>query len=401
MYLFFRKNVIIYSQKEEARDTMNKYKWDFKEIRDSRNKLIEMYNKASIEDKPEIKQMIELYGNMLMYAREKEENSKVFDDIFQGLSTMDLITEVSWSYIEKNLEILDTILKAYTTVNENFIAVADEDPKVICTNDEIINITKDFFKKMTPSYIYEEFLEELNNNKNFLNISYSKKNGEYGGVTIFDAILNKKYVSVSRNNCLFDIVTLPHEMFHYLFNDTNVGILGCHNTYYLTEVEGSFANILFGEYFKENSTYNNLYFIRRFLNSFQGEMDDLAVRNQLLDSIKNNNKIRLNKLNKFMHYYNINKFEKTEDINKYLETPQEIVMKYTLSYLTALDLYYIYLKDREFAFYLLKNIRFVKEDDDIIGVLRRNHITFMDDDYENYKKYTKKLILEEHKYEKV
>ena len=127
-------------------------------------------------------------------------------------------------------------------------------------------------------------------------------------------------------------------------------------------------------------------------------MDDLAIRNQLLDSIKNNKTIRLNKMNKFMCYYNINKFEKTEEINEYLETPQEIIMKYALSYLTALDLYYIYLNDRDFAFYLLKNIKFVKEEDDIINLLRRNHITFMDDGYENYKKYVKKLVLEEHKY---
>ena len=380
---------------------MNKYRWDFRELRECRNKLVNMYNEANIEEKADIKPIIEIYNSMLMFARKNKENSEIFDDKFQGLSTMDLIFEVSSSYIKKNFEVLDTLLQAYTTVNENFIDNNEVNTKVICTNKQLVNIAKDFFEKMTPNDVNKQFLDELDTNKNLLNFNYAKDYGDYGGVTIFDAILNKKYINVSRTNHLFDLITLPHEMFHYLFNDTNVSMFGTFNTYYLTEVEGSFANILFGEYFKENSTYNRLFFIKRFINNFQGEMDDLAIRNQLLDSIKNNKTVRLNKLNKFMCYYNINKFEKTEDINEYLETPQEIVMKYALSYLTAIDLYYIYLKDRDFAFYLLKNIRFVKEENDIINLLRRNHITFMDDGYENYKKYTKKLVLEEHKYEKI
>ena len=377
---------------------MNKYKWNFKELRDNRNQLVAIYNAASEEEKMNILPIIEIYNNMLIFARKKKENNEIFDDKFQGLSTMDLIYEVRHSYIEKNLSILDTLLQAYTTVNENYIDDDNLDKKMICDNNQIINITKDYFKKMTPDDINKQFLNEINTNNNFLNFNYAKDYGDYGGVTIFDPILNKKYVSVSRANYLFDLVTLPHEMFHYLFNDTNVSAFGNYNTYYLTEVEGSFSNILFSEYFKENSEYKKLFFIKRFINNFQGEMDDLAIRNQLLDSIKNNKTIRLNKMNKFMCYYNINKFEKTEEINEYLETPQEIIMKYALSYLTALDLYYIYLNDRDFAFYLLKNIKFVKEEDDIINLLRRNHITFMDDGYENYKKYVKKLVLEEHKY---
>lgn len=380
---------------------MNRYKWNFKELRDNRNKIVAIYSESSEEEKKNILPIIEIYNNMLKFARKKQENNEVFDDSFQGLSTMDLIYEVRHSYIKKNLNILDILLQGYTTVNENYIDDNNPDKKMICDNNQIINITKDYFKKMTPDDINKQFLNEINTNNSFLNFNYVKDYGEYGGVTIFDSLLNKKYINVSRANYLFDLITLPHEMFHYLFNDTNVSAFGNYNTYYLTEVEGSFSNILFGEYFKENSEYNKLFFIKRFINNFQGEMDDLAIRNQLLDSIKNNKTIRLNKMNKFMYYYNINKFEKTEEINEYLETPQEIVMKYALSYLTAIDLYYIYLKDKDFAFYLLKNIKFVKEDDDIINLLRRNHITFMDDEYENYKKYVKKLELEEHKYGKI
>ena len=219
---------------------MNKYKWDFKELRDNRNKLVAIYNESSEEEKMNILPIIEIYNNMLIFARKKKENNEIFDDKFQGLSTMDLIYEVRHSYIEKNLSILDTLLQAYTTVNENYIDDDNLDKKMICDNNQIINITKDYFKKMTPDDINKQFLNEINTNNNFLNFNYAKDYGDYGGVTIFDPILNKKYISVSRANYLFDLVTLPHEMFHYLFNDTNVSAFGNYNTYYLQKLKEVF-----------------------------------------------------------------------------------------------------------------------------------------------------------------
>ena len=278
---------------------MSKYKWDFKQIRNIRDALLLMYNETEEENKDCVLPLIDMYSSMLALAKRKKDEFDVFDDRFQGLDTMELISEVSNSYITKNFEILDVLLKGYTTVNENFIEDDGIDPMMICDNDYLISITKDYFKKMTPTYIYNDFLNVIDNNKSFLNISYSKENGDYGGVTIFDSIFNKKYVSVSRTNNLFDLVILPHEMFHYLFNDTAIDAFGNYNTYYLTEVEGSFSNILFGEYFKENSTEYNLFFTKRYINNFQAQMDEIAIRNQLLDSIKNNKTVRLNKLNKF------------------------------------------------------------------------------------------------------
>ena len=71
------------------------------------------------------------------------------------------------------------------------------------------------------------------------------------------------------------------------------------------------------------------------------------------------------------------------------ENPRNIA-RYAFSYLTSLDLEMIYNQDREYAFYLLKNIRKNKTEN-IFGNLRENQITFMDDGYNNWKKKIKTL----------
>lgn len=66
------------------------------------------------------------------------------------------------------------------------------------------------------------------------------------------------------------------------------------------------------------------------------------------------------------------------------------IIGYNLSDLIAIDLFYIYKKDPEFALYLLSNIRSYRTDDNILSILRRNNLTFMDDNLSNFKKYIKK-----------
>lgn len=99
----------------------------------------------------------------------------------------------------------------------------------------------------------------------------------------------------------------------------------------------------------------------------------------------------MHKFNKSLEYWGLVPFVDKEEILDYLVDPLDINIKYILGYLIGIDLYYIYEKDPEFAFYLLKNTRYMKCEDDVIGLLRRNHITFMDDEFENLKKYIKKI----------
>lgn len=93
-----------------------------------------------------------------------------------------------------------------------------------------------------------------------------------------------------------------------------------------------------------------------------------------------------------LRLHNFNYQLTLEDIKEYFGYEDlEDILTYSLSYLASLDLMEIYKKDPEFAFYLLERIRFVRKKSDVLKVFRKNHITFMDDGFENLKKYVKEI----------
>ena len=368
---------------------MHKYKWDLNEIR---NNIIILDNiKKNISDEyvlEVISEIITVYSNMLKIYSKK--TFKTFDDEIIGDNSLEeIIFDTASFYEEKNLPILDAVLNSYYTLKDSNVNVDVEVPYIKNNNDDIVEFTEDFIKKMTTPKIYDKY-KEIMSNHTMLNIKYLKENNNYAGVTLFDSILNKRYISVNRNNTLLDLIILPHEMFHNIFNDDNDETLNSYNCYYLTEVEGCLANILFAEYYKNNYSFYENFFYDYYNAVLRTEIDQLVIRNSLLDAAKTSKKIRLNKLNKHLSLYEIPQFSKEKELARYVSIPQDINIKYSISQLAAIDLFYIYKEDKELAFYLLKNIRYFKHEDDIMSLLRRNHITFMDDEYTNLKKYLKK-----------
>ena len=369
---------------------MNKYKWDLQELRVNKAMLEHAYNEVKdLENSSDILENIDGYQNMIMMAK-KNSCLNSFDDSYNDISFNTLIDLLLYSYSKKNLPYLDILLQSFLVVNKMDFNDDLNNYWIDADNNEIINFTYDFFKEMTTPKMTSEFLEVINK-KNIININYSKdKASDYAGVTIFDRFLNKKYISVNRSNHLTDLSILPHEMFHYIFNDVSNTINGSYNSYYLTEVEGALANILFGEYFIKKASDDKYFFKDYYKLNYVNQVSDLVIRNGLLDALDKRKKVRFNKLNKYVEYYDIDKFKDENDLIPYLIYPEESIIKYALSYLVAVDLLEIYKKDREKAFYHLKNICFNKRTDSILTLLRFNEITFMDDGYYNLKKYIKK-----------
>lgn len=369
-----------------------KYKWDLNELRNNQKTLENLYN--SVEDdlkKQEILAFINLYKSMidLVIKKEKKENYLLNDDI-EETNIKDLIENQIYEYQTTDISLLNSIIQSYIPFKSvHPIDFELREIPVITTNEEIITITKDFFHKMTPPYIEKNFLSILNSKG--IHFDYSKENNGYSGITLLDTILKNKYIYILRNNLLIDLVTLPHESFHNIMLDYKHDIATNFNTYYTFEIEGGFANILFGDYFYKNAIQHKNFFNEYFVEIFNSNLTSIVVRNSFLESVTEKNHFRLNKFNKMISTYGIETFSEESEILDFMITPLDIDMKYSLAFLTAIDLYYIYQKDPDLAFYLLKNIRYITHENDVLGLLRRNHITFMDDDYKNLKQYIKKI----------
>lgn len=375
-----------------------KYKWNIHEIREN-IKILEQMKKdeIDIENIKNIDSVIDIYIEML----NNYNNKKIEQDIFYNLnySIDNLKTSLQvLSYYNQSIDpkIIDIIIESYKIFHKFYYENQNNNVELInpiltSNNNDIRKITENFFIEKTTPELAEKAIKFLNE-KGKIHINFTKQESDYGAITLLDCILNKKYIYLARRNRLTELRALPHELFHYLFSDFNDYQAQESNMYFSTEIEGNLANILFGEYFYEinNSEFKN-FFNQLNLLSYESQVTDLIVRDATIKTIKENNKIRLNKLNKIINNYNLSSFSNKNELLEYLASSHESLIKYTLSFLVAIDLYYIYLNDKELAFYLLKNIRYIKNEDNIFQVLRTNHITFMDDGYDNLKKYTKKI----------
>lgn len=369
-----------------------RYNWNLIELNTNRIILEEVLKNFDDEEmKMGINESIALYKNMLKMVNKHGKGVEVFDDTYMDFDITDVINELTSSYNKNNFHYLYPLLNSFFVIKDCRFDIKEAQEKIIMTNDELVNITKDFFEDMTTPKITKKFNDILDK-KDRIQICYARGNSNYAGLALVDDILHNKYIFISRKNEILDLVLLPHEAFHYIFNDENVGLARFYNTRYLNEVEGMFANILFADYYSRN-TYKNNNIIKDYNNSiYQEHIEDLVIRNTLLDCIDKNNKIRLHKLNKFLKSVceNSDDFKTTDELAPYLDTPQYLTMTYSLSYLVAIDLYYKYLEDREEAFYNLECIKYNKETNQVISILENNGITFMKDNYTNLKKYLKK-----------
>ena len=252
-----------------------------------------------------------------------------------------------------------------------------------------------FFVTMTNKEMQNTAVKIFNPNNHILNISnHSKSNVR--GILSTDYFNNKKYIGLCRNNDTLDLSNMIHEMFHYIFTDVRSFNLNSGKNYWITtEIESKFGNLLFAEYFsslkKTNENINLNVFREYELALYKDMIEILYIRDSIIGSLSNKKKIRFNKLNKMLEGYHSYQFTNSEQLIPYFQEEEKELMVYSLGYLVALDLLNIYKKDREFAFYLLKNIKYNISEDNILSLLNRNHITFMEDDYANLKKYIKEI----------
>ena len=369
------------------------YQWDLYDFREKLKILASDYQIAKSKDEKEkILEFIDIYQEALRLVTKKTNASNtLLDDSIQCQDFKEFIYEQINSYQVNDTSILNLLLQSYLPFKENYRTNAPlSNVKIVSTNEEIVSSTRDFIHRYIPLSIQKR-LDPIFHNPNLLQISYSTSEVSTAGFTLLDVYFGKKYIYLARKNNLLDLGILPHESLHYLIVDFNDLKTQTYNTYYLHEVEGRFADILFGDYFYHYASEFNNYFNQFQLQVYENEISDLVISNLFVDALTEKGRFRMNKFNKALDVYECIPFRNTDEIMNYMTIPMAINMKYALGFLVAIDLFYIYQRDPEFSFYLLENIRYIKEENDILGILRRNHITFMDDDYENLKKYVKKI----------
>lgn len=368
---------------------MGTFKWDYKEILDNIKKLEELL-KVDSTNKELISGFLENYKKMLMLINNKNIN-KVSFNIYNfdedKITVNDIIESAKSYYNQELLPLIAPLFECYDIIKSESIKRNLFNYKIRLSNKDLISFTNMFFKSETPNQIFYKYISAFNNN--FININYINSLEPIRGFTLFDPFLEKKYVSITRNNTLLDLGVIPHEMFHYIINDYDSGIKSNEICDLLSEVDGCFADILYANYHLNHAIYNKDFFKNHTLYSLDYIVGVIAIRTLLINSLDENNRVNKDVFNKKLKENNVNAEISEDEYLLFFKDTGDYLIRYGIGYLAGLDIFYNYQIDRNKALEALINIRNCRETNDILKLFRDNGITFMDDGYKNLKKYLK------------
>ena len=330
---------------------------------------------------------LENMKNYLLDKNELESPSPTF--IFYKDKNRFLPTKIYKSYLDIPKYITETLLSA-TLEFRNLKPYEDENilPIIGLTDDEIVEMSYDFFKWLPNKKYLSLFEEYILKRKNLLHFSY--EDYSLAGETIpFRYPIYTPYIHILKNNTINDFISLIHEMGHAIMlkNDDINSLISNH--YYLMELEGFFFEYLARRYLKENfdnESIDLLEFID--FENIYNDFLDFFILDTGVSLVDHRKAIDIQYIQE-----KILKEELPFDIDETilinsLQADPVVSIKYLFSFLTSLDLELEADSDIEKAIYRLEKIRNNK--DNVFQNLTDNHISFIGKD-ENYVPLQKKI----------
>lgn len=259
-------------------------------------------------------------------------------------------------------------------VNEETFILKEMD----ISNENLLELSKDFFKFIPNFSHYDEILKILNPSNKSLRIQ-DYYNG-YSCIFLIDHPYNKAFILLERDNSLNDLLSLNHELAHSIYTPLYTPIS------YLHELEGTFFEQLTLEFLKDKISKE--YYEKLKYDCYFDNIDNLYafyIHNVAL-KLKDNKK-RLNIKNFIQEFANdeITLLLEKEDLINVLNISTLNYACYAFSFLVSLDLKNLMDKDLEKAYYEFEAIRTNKEED-LFTNLKKHSITFFYDGYENLQK---------------
>lgn len=334
------------------------YKWDKNFI----NYLIN-YLYSLNSDLDAIKDDIEILLNINEYRISKD-NEAILDNLFYE--------DEEYEDSKKYSDIIKKIsLKYYTNKKENEIRYKTIDSSkkdiLLFTRDNIKNINKNWAAKLEPHILENyKFLDFRKNNNNTI---------------IFLEYLNNFYISLSKSNNITDFIYPTHEFLHILSYKIN--------NKSLNSIESEFLSIL-GELITSHELKKHFLFknelIKSEINLFNQVStyvtDSVYKKIAIIEELPYDKKIPF--LNKELGI-------RKRNLKGMYKTSLEYNYSFVISYFLALELFEIYIKDKEKCIYICENL--IKSNKDLEQKLKDNHINLLENDDKYIKKIKKNILL--------
>ncbi|HIT22155.1 MAG TPA: hypothetical protein IAB56_04230 [Candidatus Scybalousia intestinigallinarum] len=386
---------------------MTRYHWDLNKIK-GRIKIIEQTIEATQKHPNNIyaeyiiqnlTQFKDLYHFLLHYYSISKTSASSYDPPFYNSTVGKAEKMIEESPKEKLNSFLfnsHTISKSLINISTNGLnytngySIAEVNPSPLyINNQDLLELFNDFIHQMGSPSLFHKIDQE----KTHIELNIQKAPNYFysmDGCCFDDYLFNEKYINIFRSNTIKDMVTLCHEFFHGFYSNLNLKYTNRNELCYFSELEGSFANLLVAEYYRQLGQEENAYYID------STYLENYILRNFELNIgfllAKQKRKFTLERFNKKLQKKNIEiTFTDRDEIFEYLTEPASLLLCYNLSYLASLDLFELYQKDREKAFVKLEKIKEMDYHQHLIRLSKENGFTFMEKDCPSLQKHLKKL----------
>ncbi len=300
----------------------------------------------------------------------------------------------SYETLKEMEKIPPFIKKTLLALNQNFIFFKEKIdteklPLLPLTNDELISLQHDFFNWL-PNKELRNKLNVFLNQKGLIYFD-NTINNTYSGITYaFHFPYYIPFFHIVRDNTLDDFLACSHEFFHGYSMEYDANISLFPNRYYLHELEGFFAEYLALQFLKEKHLFSSMLPTLEKNNYLEyiEYLKDFHIQSISYEIYMQKESVSVEEVNKKLledqPSFPLNEEMSVDILLSLLDSPTETAA-YGFSFLTSLDLEILEQQDRELALEIFLHIR-TKKTNNLKKLLEDNHITFMQDNYNNLRK---------------
>lgn len=376
---------------------MNKYKLDAHYLRRKLYEYEALYNKIdfnNISDRDlEIIDIIENFSFLFNnYNLKKQYN---YDDRkydFNGMTDKEIF-DATFFY---NAETADNNIDNYMSMLYKTFQKFESDglfpfALIKINNDELLELTGQIVKSVNHRDFISYYNEVQKRTKYHIQY-YNNRYFSTTGLCMYDALDFKCYCFLVRENSILDVITSVHETFHSIiyYYLAKINHDYAEKSCYLQEIEGFFADMI--------ATYQLTSF-PFFQSPLRCDIYDILKysKNMLIGKTAEENFDQKGNINIEMVNYDLLKKGITnpnvtrDDIYKSINTSYNDNSSDCFAFLCACDLFHLYQSDKEKAIYELLEISKLTPDH-LLNNLRKHSITFMDDDFSNFRSLSNKLL---------
>lgn len=315
------------------------YNWEDIDIKNRIDKLKLLYNSTNNQEQKEIiKSQIDYTNKFFEHLQTNYRQPRIFE-AYQDLKEYVYNEAFSWDPIYNFIDNID----GFSLVTPSSIEMS---------NDELITITHDFYKTLSPD-IYNAYLKFYNMRYDHVKFaSRSTIEGSFGYTYLFPT-LKEYYEFISRNGTICDIFTSIHESGHIIWGVLNDNYVWKSNNY-IEELIPIAMELISSDYLKKDFDDQPL----RYTALIHG---DIAQNVFKWDCFMDLLAIEQDKYGKFKNTHQLTRASKELELSrKELKGLLNLVdfpeMYRIIPYIYAIELYYLYKEDPEYACSIMKKI---------------------------------------------